>query len=107
VVLEVDAQNQQGPLSLKGIYVPTASGGPVPLDTVASIEQRPTALTINHLGQFPTTTISFNLAKGAALGRRWRPSVRPRPSWACRPAWIPSSRARRWPSRLRSATRCG
>jgi multidrug efflux pump len=68
VVLEVDAQNQQGPLSLKGIYVPTASGGPVPLDTVASIEQRPTALTINHLGQFPTTTISFNLAKGAALG---------------------------------------
>ncbi|BBF87112.1 cobalt-zinc-cadmium resistance protein CzcA [Aquitalea magnusonii] len=68
VVLEVDGQNQQGPLSLKGIYVPTASGGPVPLDTVASIEQRPTALTINHLGQFPTTTISFNLAKGAALG---------------------------------------
>ena len=68
VVLEVDAQNQQGPLSLKGIYVPTASGGPVPLDTVASIEQRPTALTINHLGQFPTTTISFNLANGAALG---------------------------------------
>ena len=68
VVLEVDAQNQLGPLSLRGIYVPTASGGPVPLDTVASIEERPTALTINHLGQFPTTTISFNLAKGAALG---------------------------------------
>ncbi|WP_159874773.1 MdtB/MuxB family multidrug efflux RND transporter permease subunit [Aquitalea denitrificans] len=68
VVLEVDGQNQQGPLSLKGIYVPTASGGPVPLDAVASIEQRPTALTVNHLGQFPTTTISFNLAKGAALG---------------------------------------
>ncbi|PXX45957.1 MdtB/MuxB family multidrug efflux RND transporter permease subunit [Aquitalea magnusonii] len=68
VVLEVDAQSQRGPLSLKGIYVPTASGGPVPLDTVASIEERPTALTINHLGQFPTTTVSFNLAKGAALG---------------------------------------
>jgi len=69
VVLEVDAQNQRGPLSLKGIYVPTASGGPVPLDTVASIQERPTALTINHLGQFPTTTVSFNLAKGASLGQ--------------------------------------
>jgi multidrug efflux pump len=68
VVLEVAPQYKTGPLSLKGIYVPTVSGGPVPLDAVASIEQRSTALTINHLGQFPTATISFNLAQGASLG---------------------------------------
>ncbi|MCD5364119.1 MdtB/MuxB family multidrug efflux RND transporter permease subunit [Chromobacterium aquaticum] len=68
VVLEVDPQHQQDPLSLKSLYVPTANGGPVPLDAVASIEERPTALTINHLGQFPTATVSFNLAPGASLG---------------------------------------
>ncbi|OQS44535.1 MdtB/MuxB family multidrug efflux RND transporter permease subunit [Chromobacterium haemolyticum] len=68
VVLEVDPQHQQDPLSLKSLYVPTANGGPVPLDAVASIEERPTALAINHLGQFPTATVSFNLAPGASLG---------------------------------------
>ncbi|ATP29119.1 multidrug transporter subunit MdtB [Chromobacterium violaceum] len=68
VVLEVDKDHQRDPLSLKGIYVPTASGGPVPLDAVASIEERPTSLAINHLGQFPTATISFNLKQGASLG---------------------------------------
>ncbi|MBP4044837.1 MdtB/MuxB family multidrug efflux RND transporter permease subunit [Chromobacterium violaceum] len=68
VVLEVDKAHQRDPLSLKGIYVPTASGGPVPLDAVASIEERPTSLAINHLGQFPTATISFNLKAGASLG---------------------------------------
>ncbi|KMN51692.1 multidrug transporter [Chromobacterium violaceum] len=68
VVLEVDKDHQRDPLSLKGIYVPTASGGPVPLNAVASIEERPTSLAINHLGQFPTATISFNLKAGASLG---------------------------------------
>ncbi|OQS45949.1 MdtB/MuxB family multidrug efflux RND transporter permease subunit [Chromobacterium violaceum] len=68
VVLEVDKDHQRDPLSLKGIYVPTASGGPVPLDAVARIEERPTSLAINHLGQFPTATISFNLKAGASLG---------------------------------------
>ncbi|MFZ6686759.1 MdtB/MuxB family multidrug efflux RND transporter permease subunit [Undibacterium sp. SXout11W] len=68
VVLEADPAAQKGPLSLKGIYVPTLTGGPVPLDTVVTIEERSTSLTINHLGQFPTATISFNLAKGASLG---------------------------------------
>ncbi|VEB43502.1 Multidrug transporter MdtC [Chromobacterium violaceum] len=68
VVLEVDKDHQRDPLSLKGIYAPTASGGPVPLDAVASIEERPTSLAINHLGQFPTATISFNLKPGASLG---------------------------------------
>ncbi|MEN7433145.1 MdtB/MuxB family multidrug efflux RND transporter permease subunit [Chromobacterium sp. TRC.1.1.SA] len=68
VVLEVDKDHQRDPLSLKGIYVPTPSGGPVPLDAVATIEERPASLAINHLGQFPTATISFNLKQGASLG---------------------------------------
>ncbi len=68
VVLEVAPQHQQSPLSLKEIYLPTTSGTPVPLDTVATIEQRSTALTINHLGQFPTATVSFNLGRSASLG---------------------------------------
>nr|WP_199064345.1 MdtB/MuxB family multidrug efflux RND transporter permease subunit [Chromobacterium sp. ASV5] len=68
VVLEVDPQHQRDPLSLKSIYVPTSSGAPVPLDAVASIEERTTSLAINHLGQFPTATISFNLKQGASLG---------------------------------------
>ncbi|MEB0140944.1 MULTISPECIES: MdtB/MuxB family multidrug efflux RND transporter permease subunit [unclassified Undibacterium] len=68
VVLESAPEAQNGLLSLKGIYVATLAGGPVALDTVASVSQRPAALTINHLGQFPTATISFNLAKGASLG---------------------------------------
>ncbi|MFZ6693221.1 MdtB/MuxB family multidrug efflux RND transporter permease subunit [Undibacterium sp. SXout20W] len=68
VVLEADPAAQKGPLSLKGIYVPTLTGGPVPLDTVATIEERSASLTINHLGQFPTATISFNLAQDASLG---------------------------------------
>jgi len=68
VVLEVAPQHQQGPLSLKEIYLPTTNGTPVPLDTVASIEQHFTALTINHLGQFPTATVSFNVAREASLG---------------------------------------
>ncbi|HEY4072049.1 MAG TPA: MdtB/MuxB family multidrug efflux RND transporter permease subunit [Herbaspirillum sp.] len=68
VVLEVAKQDRAGPMSLKGLYVPTLAGGPVPLDAVATIEQRNTSLTINHLGQFPTATISFNLTKGSSLG---------------------------------------
>ena len=67
VVLEAALQGKPGPESIKDIYVQTTGGVPVPLDAVATIESRTTPLTINHLGQFPTATISFNLAKGASL----------------------------------------
>src|SRR5262249_1883082 len=46
----------------------TRSRGQVPLTAVASISERPTALSINHNGQFPATTVSFNLAPGSSLG---------------------------------------
>jgi len=68
VVLEVQPEYQRGPGALNDLHVTTASGQVVPLSTVARIEQRTTPLVVNHIGQFPAATISFNLAPGAALG---------------------------------------
>ena len=68
VVLEVKPEYQMGPGALNDLHVATTSGQQIPLSTVARIEQRTTPLVINHLGQFPSTTISFNLAPGASLG---------------------------------------
>jgi multidrug efflux pump len=55
--------------ALSGIYLPsaTASSGQVPLSAVVEVQQKSAPLTIQHLGQFPSTSISFNLAPGASL----------------------------------------
>jgi multidrug efflux pump len=68
VVLEVQPEYQAGPAALDGLYLPTASGQQVPLSSVAQIEERETPLLVNHVGQFPAATVSFNLAPGASLG---------------------------------------
>ncbi|WP_295870711.1 multidrug efflux RND transporter permease subunit [uncultured Zhongshania sp.] len=68
VVLEVDPVQSSGLAALNNLYVPTASGVPTPLNSVATVEQRSAALLINHQGQFPAATLSFNLADGASLG---------------------------------------
>ena len=68
VVLEVKPEFQGGPVALNGIYVTATGGKQVPLDTIARITERRAPLVINHLGQFPASTISFNLAHGASLG---------------------------------------
>jgi len=92
VILEVDPQFQQSPDALKSIYVKSAGGGQVssgatanisttaltnitsapspqvPLSAFTRFEPSATALALNHQGQFPVVTISFNLAPGAALG---------------------------------------
>jgi multidrug efflux pump len=54
--------------SLASIYVPSAGGGQVPLSAIAKVDVETRPLLINHLAQFPATTISFNLAPGASLG---------------------------------------
>jgi len=69
VVLEVKPEFRLGPSALNDIYVPGAGGVQVPLSQVATISERPGALSLNHLGQFPATTISFNLAGGKSLGQ--------------------------------------
>ncbi|HYA40160.1 MAG TPA: multidrug efflux RND transporter permease subunit [Syntrophobacteraceae bacterium] len=68
VVMEVEPRFWQRPETLKDIYVHTPAGGQVPLSTFARFERRPTSLSVNHQGQFPSVTVSFNLAPGVALG---------------------------------------
>jgi multidrug efflux pump len=68
VVMEVEPQFRKTEESLKEIYVRSPQGMEVPLTSIAHIEERNTPLAVNHQGQFPATTLSFNLAPGAALG---------------------------------------
>jgi multidrug efflux pump len=68
VVLEADPQFQQAPDSLKNIYVHSSNGTQVPLGAFTSVTTSPSALALNHQGQFPVVTLSFNLAPGTSLG---------------------------------------
>jgi multidrug efflux pump len=68
VVMEVDPQFQQDPDSLKNIYVKSSNGTQVPLSAFTRFEPDASALALNHQGQFPVVTVSFNLAPNAALG---------------------------------------
>ncbi|OLB89307.1 MAG: hypothetical protein AUI12_02715 [Acidobacteria bacterium 13_2_20CM_2_57_6] len=68
VVLEVDPQFQQNPDSLKNIYVKSSNGTQVPLSAFTRFDPGDSALALNHQGQFPVVTLSFNLAPNAALG---------------------------------------
>ncbi len=68
VILEVDPLQAQGVDALNKLFLTTASGGTVPLSAVATVSQRPATLLINHQGQFPSVTLSFNLAPGYSLG---------------------------------------
>ena len=68
VVLEVSPEYQKNPTDLSTLYVKSASGQQVPLSTFTHYEQQRSALTVNHQGQFPVVTLSFNLAPGVSLG---------------------------------------
>ncbi len=68
VVLESAGAGEIGPSALRRIHVATSSGGQVPLASLARIEERPATLLVNHIGQFPAVTMSFNLADGVSLG---------------------------------------
>jgi multidrug efflux pump len=68
VVLEVKPGFQQGIAALQSIYVVSPGGSQVPLSSIARVTEKPTQLAINHIGQFPSSTISFNLAPGISLG---------------------------------------
>ncbi len=68
VVLQVDPRFAQNPDSLKNIYVKSSNGTQVPLSAFTHFEQRTTALAVNHQGQFPVVTLSFNLAPSVSLG---------------------------------------
>ena len=68
VVLAVKPEFQQTPDQLKTIYVQGTSGGPVPLSAVTQTAETTGPLVISRQGQFPSVTVSFNLAPGASLG---------------------------------------
>src|SRR2546427_42804 len=68
VVLEVKPEFRHGPDALKDIYVASSSGAQVPLSALTRVTEKPALLAVNHLGQFPAATLSFNLAPGASLG---------------------------------------
>jgi len=68
VVMEVDPQFQQDPGALKNIYVRSAGGEQIPLSAFTRFDPGTASLTLNHQGQFPVVTLSFNLAPGSSLG---------------------------------------
>ena len=68
VVLEVKPEFRKGPGSLLDLYVPSNTGTQVPLSAITKLVEKPGPLAINHQGQFPAATISFNVAKGYSLG---------------------------------------
>ncbi|HTO96023.1 MAG TPA: efflux RND transporter permease subunit, partial [Myxococcales bacterium] len=69
VILEVRPQDQQGPAALQNLYLKSQTGEQVPLGAFARFERGSSPLSINHQGQFPAATVSFNLAPGVALGQ--------------------------------------
>jgi multidrug efflux pump len=68
VVMEVAPQFSQNPSTLQDIYVRAPTGMQVPLSAVARYEPTTTLLSVNHQGQFPAITLSFNIALGVSLG---------------------------------------
>jgi multidrug efflux pump subunit AcrB len=67
VVLEVAPKHWQSPVDLNDVYIRAAQGKVVPLSAVAHYEPSTAPLAVNHQGQYPSVTISFNLAPGVAL----------------------------------------
>jgi multidrug efflux pump len=68
VIMEADPSLQNSIQSLSDIYLPTAGGGQVPLNALATVQQRPVPLENDHLGQFPAAMISFDVSPGTSLG---------------------------------------
>jgi multidrug efflux pump len=68
VILENHPDMASGPNALNSVFLRSAAGGSVPLSAVTRIETTTAPLAVNHQGQFPVVTISFNLAPGASIG---------------------------------------
>jgi multidrug efflux pump len=68
VVLEVAPRWWQSPAGLSSIYLQATNGGEVPLSTVTSLKTQTAPIQVNHQGQFPAVTVSFNLDPGVSLG---------------------------------------
>jgi hydrophobe/amphiphile efflux-1 (HAE1) family protein len=69
VILEVEPQFQTGPDALSKIYLTSATGQQVPLRALVKVTSTVAPIAVNHQGQFPSVTLSFNLAPGASIGQ--------------------------------------
>ena len=69
VVLEVAPNYQRNPTDFSDLYIKSATGQQIPLSAITHYEQARTPLSVNHQGQFPSVTLSFNLAPGVSLGQ--------------------------------------
>jgi hydrophobe/amphiphile efflux-1 (HAE1) family protein len=69
VILEVQPEFQKDPSALSKIYLSGPNGTQIPVSTFAHFTQKAEALSVNHQGQFPAVTLSFNLAPGYAIGQ--------------------------------------
>jgi multidrug efflux pump len=68
IILEVKPEFQENPSALNSLYVRTSTGDQVPLSALVHFSRSVAPLTVNHQGQFPSITISFNTANGVSLG---------------------------------------
>src|SRR5207302_5753672 len=68
VIMQVAPEFQRDPSALSMLYVRSANGGLIPLDTVVKVSTDAGPLTVSHTGQLPSVTVSFNLRPGVALG---------------------------------------
>jgi HAE1 family hydrophobic/amphiphilic exporter-1 len=68
VIVELEEEYQMDPSALSLLYIRSSSGNLIPLSTVASLDQTVGPLTVNHLGQLPAVTLSYNLVPGKSLG---------------------------------------
>ena len=68
VIMELEPKYQMDPAALQWLYVRSSGGQLVPLDALANLTKSLGPLTVNHMGQLPGVTISFNLKPGTALG---------------------------------------
>ena len=69
VIMELDPKYQSTPEAMSLLYVRSSNGNLVPLNAVANLSRSVGPLTINHLGQLPAVTVSFNLRQGVSLGQ--------------------------------------
>jgi multidrug efflux pump len=68
VILENQPDQSTGPEALNHVFLRSTAGGSVPLSAVTRIQTSTAPLAVNHQGQFPVVTVSFNLARGASIG---------------------------------------
>ena len=107
VVMELEPRYWQRPSTLREIYVRSNTGVQVPLSAFASFTPNSSTLAVNHQGQFPAVTLSFNLMPGVSLGEAVTLIRAPSRGWVCRRACAAASKAQPKHSRRRfPASRC-